>query len=240
MEQSEELSFLAMLDNRHKQMMDFLATYSDLAVVIDSILLTANALAVESTREHGSKSMTRTFVGLMWQTAADYHKQSVVHILSRELDAGFALVRMAIELARDAYVIGDDRSRCDLWLGREGRAKEYRKTFKFDKSNPPGKSAFYLYKLSSRYGVHGHMTSLMHAKTRGENAVNGKVAIINSDEKAILSGLRIWLRAFFPIHALFCDAFQLKKAPVSESFKAFIRLVNSLEPILDAVDEKAG
>jgi hypothetical protein len=184
--------------------------------------------------------MTRTHVGLMWQTAADYHKQSLVHMLSRELDAGFALLRMATELARDAFVIGKDESRLDLWMTREERAEEYRKAFKFDKTNSAGKYAFDLYKLSSRYGVHGHMTSLMHAKATGEKTADGKGSIINTDEKAIFSGLQIWLRAFFPIHALFCEAFHLNKAPVGEPYKIFMQLVTSLGPILEVVDKQVG
>ncbi len=238
MKDTEKLSFLAMIENRHEMIMDFLATYSEITVVFDSIILTVHLIAYEATMEHGSKNLTKTHMGLMWQTAVNYYKQALEHILARELDAGFALLRMATELARDAYAIGKDESRLDLWMHREERAEEYRRAFKFDKSNPAGEIAFRIYKITSRYGVHGHMTSLLHAK-KGQKTEDAKGVLLSTDEKIIFTGLQIWLRAFFPIHALFCDSFQLNKAPVS-SYKSFMELVTSLGPIIDGVDKHVG
>lgn len=79
----------------------------------------------------------------------------------------------------------------------------------------------------------------MHARATGEKTADGKGSILNTDEKMVFSGLGIWLRAFFPIHALFCEAFQLDKAPVGEPYKIFLQLVTSLGPILRAVDTQA-
>jgi hypothetical protein len=138
MDDTKVQSFLDSLERRHAAVMGFLASYTDLTTVIDTALLTANALAYGTTLNLGAKSIAKTHCGLMWQTAADYQRQSLIHILARELDAGFALLRMATELARDAYVIGKDERRLDLWLNREEQAEEYRKRFKFDQTIPEG------------------------------------------------------------------------------------------------------
>src|SRR5262245_54829554 len=134
MDDTQFPSFLDLLERRHAAVMGFLASYTDLTTVIDTALLTANALAYCTTLDLGAKSIAKTHCGLMWQTAADYQRQSLVHILARELDAGFALLRMATELASDAYVVGKDERRLDLWLNREEQAEEYRKRFKFDQT----------------------------------------------------------------------------------------------------------
>jgi len=221
-------------------MMGFPASYSDLTTVIDTALLTTNTLAYDTTLDLGAKSIAKTHCGLMWQTAADYQRQSRIYILARELDTGFALLRIATELARDAYVIGKDERRLDLWLNREEQAEEYKKRFKFDQTIPEGKAAFDIYKLCSRFGVHGHTTSLLHAKSTGETTTDGNGVIMNTDERAIFSGLQIWLRTIFPIHALFCQAFRLHKAPVGEPYRMFVQLVSALSPILEGVDNKVG
>jgi len=235
----DEPMFPAYLDKRHSEVMKFLSNYSDLTIVIDTALMITHALVCEAVL-HNAKSMAKTYCGLMWQTAADYHKQSLAHILARELDAGFALLRMATELSRDAYVIANNEQHLDLWMNRETRAGEYRNLFKFDQSIPGGKAAFDLYKLSSRFGIHGHNTSLMHSKSTGETVANGKLLLINSDEKAVFSGMQIWIRAIFSIHELFCNAFKLNEAPIREPYVMFIKFIESLEPILEAVDKKVG
>ncbi len=221
--------------------MEFLREHADLTQVIDASLLVAHALAFGVVSEHKSKSMVTTYAALMWQVACDYHRQSLTHILARELDSAFALLRMAIELARDFYVIGKDEQLLELWMSREESvdiASKYRKKFKFDLSNPSGKISFDLYKLCSRYGVHGHMTSLMHANRTGK--ADSDVVLLDTDVRAIFGGLQIWLRAYFPIHALFCDAFQLNENPEWEPYRLFLELIASLEPILDAVDNVVG
>lgn len=229
----------AMLDKRHREVMAFLAEYSEITTIVDTALLTINALAFGSTLQHGSESLARAHCGVMWQTAADYQKQSLIHILARELDAGFALLRMATELARDAYVIGNNNQLLQLWINREKRASEYRKKFKFNESVPGGAAAFDLYKFCSQFGVHGHTTSTMHADLTGEATTDGSGVVINTDQRAIFSGLRIWLRAIFSIHCHFCEAFHLNRPPVGEGYSLFMEFVSSLDPFITAVDQAA-
>jgi len=236
----DERELITSINSRHNGIIAFVEKHPDLLVVLNSAFLVSNALAYGTTIEHGSKNLAKTFRGLMWQIASDYLKQSLIHILGKELDAGYALLRMACELARDAYVIGANENNIDLWLSREDHPQKYRKEFKFDRSSVVGSYAFDLYKISSKFGVHGHLTSFMEAGVSDKTPLNEGEVLIENSETTIFSGLQIWLRAIFPVHGLFCESFKLQEDSNNVPYKLFMDFVSSLEPILEVIDKEAG
>ena len=62
--------------------------------------------------------------------------------------------------------------------------------------------------------------------------------MVGNDDKVIYSGLRIWLRGFFPIHGLFCEAFNIGDCE-AVSYGLFRGLVDALGPVINAVDIEA-
>ena len=59
----------------------------------------------------------------MWQSVTNYQGQSLILLLDHRLDSGYALLRLAAELSRDVYCIGNDESRLKLGLKRETEEK---------------------------------------------------------------------------------------------------------------------
>ena len=235
-----EISIIQFLDKRQGEIKAFLIENPELAHIADSMIFVARLLSTESTLKNTQSNASKVQLGMMWQTAADYYEQSLEHILARELDAGIALLRMAVELARDAAVIGKNMELINLWKNREKEATMYRKKFKFNREDSVGDIAFGLYKISSQLGIHGHMTSLAHAEMTGEKTVDGKGALFKINEKAIYSGLQIWFRGYLPIHSLFSEAFHLHQSLAKEPFDLYKQLVESLDPIIEAIDQHLG
>src|SRR6185437_8575541 len=140
MEQPRPPSLRERLNRRHQEVSALLEANSELAEIIGSALSVVETLARGCTLRYGSESLAKTHCGVMWQTAVDYHGQALMHILARELDVGFALLRMAVELSRDAYILGHSQKLLDLWNDRGERSAEYRKKFRFDRSSEAGKA----------------------------------------------------------------------------------------------------
>ena len=231
----DESNLLDLLHDRHVFASEFLTTYPDLEEVINVLLRTETDYPNNSIFFSEETHLVNTFIGLMWQQATTYRLNSLISIIERNLDIGFALLRMAIELSRDANVIGKNHTLFDLWKERETNYNDYRKKFKFNRSKPVGKVALNLYKLTSKLGIHGHMTTLSHASL--ETSTNEKYATLQMGDDGIFSGLSIWIRSYYPINDLFFDAFDLYQ---DTNYKIFLDLVETLDPLLEQIDKRSG
>jgi hypothetical protein len=93
------------------------------------------------------------------QQLHEYHRESLLLCMRKHANMALALTRMSCELARDVSRMAQDPEAEKLWLAREEEERQYKKLFRFDQfKSPMGQKLFGLYKLSSRHGVHGHMS----------------------------------------------------------------------------------
>ena len=127
--------------------------YSDLPVVLTamftSVRMTINAaLAIDLTREQCALLQ-------LWRNLYKYQEDSLFLIMSQRLDAGFALLRMATELARDIARMNEDVVNYEMWHKKHKLNQEefYKKTFRFNRKDPLEKLAYGFYNLFSNYSV---------------------------------------------------------------------------------------
>lgn len=135
---------------------------------------------------------------MMWQTVRLYQIHSLFLVLAQQLDGGMALLRMAAELTRDIVHIGDSHERLELWLARAdpARRNKYRKTFRFDTSDPIMAYVKKTYDLASAWGVHSHLTAASQLAV-AETAEG--VARLVVEDSAVDSSFAVWACAFVPI-----------------------------------------
>ena len=164
-------------------------------------------------------SMVEVHRLVMWQTVLDYQIQSIILILQHKLDSGLALLRMAAELSRDVYVIGSDQARMDLWMEKEKQRREYQEIFKFDKSFPPAKIVHDIYKLCSKFGVHGHVSNNVFSELKGRAGKDGQLALLDVSQIGIVESVGTWLMGFAPMHHLCSNEFFTSQP--AELFKEF-------------------
>ena len=77
------------------------------------------------------------------QTLHGYYKSSVLLVVNKNLDEGFAVLRMAAELARDVRCIYSNNHLMTVWLKKSSSAdaeKAYRKSFSFNVNTAEGKT----------------------------------------------------------------------------------------------------
>src|ERR1700722_13686756 len=99
-------AFGKLCDTRQERLTQFREDYPDLDLVL-SAALNAGDLIVGSITLARGLTITETHRWMMWQTLFGYQQQSLLLIVSGNTDAGLALIRLAMELARDVAVIQD-------------------------------------------------------------------------------------------------------------------------------------
>jgi hypothetical protein len=167
-------------------------------------------------------SIIETYRLVLWQSVLHYQSQALVLILNHHLDAGYALLRLAAELSRDIYCVGDDENLLNLWKDKENRRREYQDRFKFDNKSPIGRTVFDTYKLCSKYGVHGHITNSIFSEPIGFVDKEEKILLLDISELGILDAIHIWLTAFVPIQSLCVNTFfESHKSHFYEEFGIF-------------------
>lgn len=217
------------VEQQRERIRSFVSRYPDLLTVIDTGIVLAQELSRIATVSEVARDKP-LWCGLLWQTVSSYQRQSVHLILASELDAGFALLRMACELARDISCIGRDPSLLVVWEAREADRDRYRKSFKFD-SSPAGQAAQSLYKFTSKMGVHGHRTTMSHATPSKSSDQEAQVVRFEVNEDAPFAGLDVWLASFFPLHGLCAAGLGLDDPVKFEPFAHLLEFVSSLNPI---------
>ena len=180
--------------------------YSDLPVVLTamftSVRMTINAaLAIDLTREQCALLQ-------LWRNLYKYQEDSLFLIMSQRLDAGFALLRMATELARDIARMNEDVVNYEMWHKKHKLNQEefYKKTFRFNRKDPLEKLAYGFYNLFSNWGVHGHLTGIAHMEKAGTTG-DGDYVILAIPEDAIIRSIGLWMAAFLPLNKICQNVF---------------------------------
>jgi hypothetical protein len=156
---------------------------------------------------HTEIEMHRLF---LWQKVLHYQTQSLFLLLQSQLDAGFALLRLASELSRDVIRIADDKEMLAIWTDREDRSKEYRNLFKFDANSPDEELVFNIYKFASKFGVHGHMTDTMFSEAIGSTVKDASIISFGVSNIGILDAVHMWMMSFLPMHHICAKSFMSK------------------------------
>jgi hypothetical protein len=89
-----------------------------------------------------------------------YHIESCLLSMRNQSNIAMALTRMACELSRDILRMSEDHAAEKLWRdARHAGSNDtsYKKIFKFRRTQASEEQLYNLYKLTSDYGVHGHI-----------------------------------------------------------------------------------
>jgi tetratricopeptide (TPR) repeat protein len=194
------------LDERNSKSKKFIATYPEMIEVIDSNLYTGKGLIsiLTQLKENEIPSYFNTII----QKQNTYYENSIVLIVQGQLDEALALLRMASELSRDLLVLSKDPSLLDIWNNREKERNTYRNKFKFNKDHQPNAYAHSLYELTSKFGVHGHQTTLMHSTNLINHPGDHDIVEFRLSDEGIISVTEVWLRAYFAIYANILDCLE--------------------------------
>ncbi|WP_312975703.1 hypothetical protein [Stutzerimonas nitrititolerans] len=223
---------------RNRTVQEFFDEHPDVMGVCDTLYFVGEAMPLLEAAG-ASRIPSSTWCNLLWQQAADYLSDAFFLFVEGRLDSGFALLRMAAELARDTAVLRSFPAREHLWRNREAMRNEYRRAFRFDTNSPLGLAAQAVYKFGSQHGVHGHTTNFLHfvedaTVNPGRNLTSFKVSKIG-----ILKGISFWMRSFAPVHGL-CAASRSGSGPeiytAPEVYQTFQETVFNLGPVLESLE----
>lgn len=148
----------------------------------------------------------------LWFTMQRYLEQAIALIISRDLNSGSALLRLALEVARDIRYIDSDADKWKVWDTRNNTKQDwsrYTNSFKFDDTTDLGRNAKEIYKQCSTLGVHGHDTNrYFHEKTGDVHELDSSLMRVEVADKGVLALTRVWVTVFFISHSLVYSAFQ--------------------------------
>ena len=150
----------------------------------------------------------------LWQKILHYQVQSLFLVVQHQLDAGYALLRLAAELSRDLACIADDEKMLSIWLARENKQNEYKKHFKFSLDSPDGRVVYNVYKFASKFGVHGHLTDAIFSKVIGTIGKNNSMLSFGVSDYGVIEAVYMWMLLFLPIHYLCAKTFISKYSTV--------------------------
>jgi len=221
------------VEEDHQGITDFFKSQPEIYKLLDVMIISARRL-IMSTLENLPKDECSNWRYMLWRTLYDYIETSLLLLLKTRLDEGYALLRMAAELARDIARISESEGNFEMWKNRKDLHKtdQYKRTFSFNKNDGIEKLIFNLYNLASIYGVHSHQTRDMHLSHIGE-VVEGKYIRVKVPERSMLEALNIWLFSFFPIHILVAKTFSdvhSRKHP--NPLQQFFEVEEQIRPVL--------
>lgn len=187
----------------------FKKTYPDLWQAFgDSInLARAVPFVIGQQQELTEIEMHRLF---LWQKVLHYQTQSLFLLLQAQLDAGFALLRLAAELCRDVIRIADDEKMLAIWLERETKPNQHKKRFKFMLNSPDEEAVHTIYKFASQFGVHGHQTDTMFSEIIGTVGERNSMISFGVSNYGVLDAVHMWLMSFLPMHNVCAKTFVAK------------------------------
>ena len=187
----------------------FKKRYPDLWQVFGDSINLARAIPYVIGQQHGLTEIEMHRL-LLWQKVLHYQTQSLFLLLKSQLDAGFALLRLAAELSRDVIRIADNEKMLVIWAERENKANEYKKHFKFMQHFPDEEAVHMVYKFASKFGVHGHLTDTMFSEVIGELGKSGAMLSWGVSDYGVLDAVHMWMMSFFPMHQICARSFITK------------------------------
>lgn len=143
---------------------------------------------------------------MLWQMVGKYQFNSLLMIVTGDLDAAYTMLRNATELVRDVAVIGNDVSRAQRWWASKRDNKRDR-LFQFDDSDGNQRYVHELYRMASNWGTHGHMTGWSHTEKIGVAGLEENIELRQVGTRGIEEGLAVWLCGFFPMQFICFESF---------------------------------
>ena len=177
---------------------------------------------------------------MMWQKVLHYQVQSLFLLLQYQLDAGFALLRLAAELSRDVARIADDENMLHIWLEREDKTqrKLYKDRFKFHIGSPDEDIVKNTYDFCSVFGIHGHMTDSMFSKIIGTIPSSSPMVHVGVSDYGVLDTVHMWLLSFLPMHHLCIKTFISRYISIiPDVFSTLAQLETEMNRILKALSD---
>jgi hypothetical protein len=228
-------SLREMLDHDKEVVLTFFEMQPEVYEILDTMIMTSRALlwqAIDNLPEETNIRLTMT--AMLWQTMCDYVEQSLLLIIKTQLDAGYAVLRMASELARDIARIDENDHNFAMWndKAKNHNTDDYKSVFKFNKEDPTERFVYTLYNTTSIMGVHGHTTRAAHMRKLGPVSVKDKEYMAyNVTHREVLDALVVWLFAFFPINIMAAKPFINIYSGLEENpFDFFINLEEKFRP----------
>ena len=146
---------------------------------------------------------------MLWQMIGKYQFDSLLMIVTGELDAAYTILRNATEFVRDVAVIRNDVSNARRWWKAKCTDKRDR-LFQWDDSDANQRYVHQLYRMASNWGTHGHITGLSHAHKIGMAGRENNVEIWKTSTQGIEETLAVWLAGFFPMQFICLQPFARK------------------------------
>jgi hypothetical protein len=211
--------------SKDERVNSFLQNYPKIPELLNSIFETPRILI--SVAQKSDLSTEQTVLLQLWRTVYDYQEDSLFLLICRRFDAGFALLRMAAELARDIARMAEDSANYAMWQSKDKIKSEeyYRQTFRFDKKNPAEKFVWDQYNIFTNFGIHGHLTSVSHLEKVGETE-DGEYALLSIPDAAVVRSIGLWMAAYLPVHQVCQSAFRKQ---ISETDPKLLDLVESMQ-----------
>jgi hypothetical protein len=200
MKQSNFPELDTLLSKKITNIREFKKDQEGVWTLVDSAYLVSRMM-IRAALEDGLPDSVTVHRFMMWQTVLEYQMESFFLVISRRLDEGLAILRMAAELARDIVRIGNDQKRLDTWLNRAMDKKSYRAEFRFRDADGIEAHVHRLYNLASEFGVHGHSTTST-AMTAQRSSPDGRFVALGVPDLEVYKWLQIWLASFFPTQEL--------------------------------------
>jgi hypothetical protein len=154
---------------------------------------------------------------LLWQQMTKYQFQSLLQFVALDPDTGYTLLRNATELTRDVAFLGTHPNDAERWYEARRRNRSDGR-FRFDRSDPSQAYVHNLYKLSSNWGTHGHITGLSSSRPIGIGGFNDQIQIRQVSTAGRDEAVVIWLLGFVPMQRI-CATVFLSRA--TEEFRQF-------------------
>ena len=154
---------------------------------------------------HKDLSADKVFFLMLWLNIQSYHKDALFLILGKNIDAGFALLRLAAELARDIARMDEDVTNLEMWKNKN-RKKIYKKdyykdTFQFKTEDSLEKLVFKQYNHFSTLGVHHHLGLAIHGEVT-QISEDRRIATIDISDEKIIGEVAQWILAYFPVNEM--------------------------------------
>lgn len=182
------------------------AEYPDLWMLTSLAANLSQALLV-SVMHYRDLASRDTLPLLLWQQMTKYQFGALLQFVARDLDSGYTLLRNATELVRDVATLRSHPEYAERWHGARNERRPDR-VFRFDRSDPLQAYVHDLYKFTSDWGTHGHITGLSGAKPNGLAGTDNQIQVRQVTDAARDEALSMWLLWFVPMQQVCARVFE--------------------------------
>lgn len=167
---------------------------------------------------HGKHQLKEVFPEMLWQRVLQYQINSLFSLVARNLDEGYAILRLAADLAKDMARLAGAPGLEAVWNNRlKGDGKEaYSKKFHFHPNQSRDEDQVKrLWDLTSKFAIHGHVVGGM-ASTKVQT--DGSIAFLSIPDMEVMKSIRLWMVGFLSVHALCMRPYEPFEGEVKKYF----------------------